>query len=69
MPSDLNQTLYLKGLPDGLTFTIVEIKPTIPNGSGWLAGFRHPDAGSITAGPYVRTSLLAPRRSIRLLST
>lgn len=52
-PQYAQRRLYVKGLPAGLTFSIVEIKPSIPNGSGWLSSFRNPDAGSITAGPYV----------------
>ncbi|KAJ6256375.1 hypothetical protein Dda_8875 [Drechslerella dactyloides] len=31
MPSDLNQTVCVKGLPDGIDFTVTAIKPSIPD--------------------------------------
>ncbi|KAI1457896.1 hypothetical protein F4805DRAFT_457339 [Annulohypoxylon moriforme] len=48
MPGDLNQAVYLKGLPDGLDFTVTAITPSIPDDSGWSAGYTHVDHGSIT---------------------
>ncbi|OTB03218.1 hypothetical protein M426DRAFT_181161 [Hypoxylon sp. CI-4A] len=48
MPGDLNQNVYLKGLPEGLDFTVTAITPSVPDTSGWSAGYRHVDHGEIT---------------------
>ena len=48
MPADLNQAVYLKGLPDGIDFTVTAITPSIPDTSGWSAEYNHVDHGSIT---------------------
>ncbi|RDX48520.1 hypothetical protein OH76DRAFT_1483879 [Lentinus brumalis] len=49
MPSDLNQELYLGGLLDGLKFTVTDVKPSVPDRSGWGATFSNPRAGSISS--------------------
>ncbi|RDX48519.1 hypothetical protein OH76DRAFT_1404796 [Lentinus brumalis] len=49
MPGDLNQVLYLGGLLDGLKFTVTDVKPSVPNRSGWGANFTNPHAGSISS--------------------
>lgn len=53
MPGDLNQSVHLGVLPEGLNFTITAIEPSIP-GDGWTAVFSHPDFGEISHGQYVR---------------
>ncbi|KAF6756525.1 hypothetical protein DFP72DRAFT_1007593 [Ephemerocybe angulata] len=49
MPTDLNQIVWLKGLPEGLDFTVTAVTPFIPDKSGWRAGFTHFKHGHITA--------------------
>lgn len=41
MPTGLTSKLYLAGVPTGLTFEIISIKPVAPNdGYDWKASFR-----------------------------
>ncbi|KAI0682464.1 hypothetical protein C8T65DRAFT_674539 [Cerioporus squamosus] len=49
MPSDLNQNLYLGGLLEGLAFTVTDVKPSVPDRSGWGATFSNPRAGSVSS--------------------
>lgn len=41
MPTGLTSKIYLAGVPPGLTFEIISIKPVAPNdGYDWKASFR-----------------------------
>jgi hypothetical protein len=64
MPGDLNQAVYLKGLPDGIDFTVTAITPSIPDTTGWSAGYDHVDHGSITVNSEVCVYPLYIRASV-----